>query len=208
MRRIIISAFLAATCLSAAVVLDRIAVVVGQRVVKLSDVERELRLTEFLNRETLDLSAAAKRKAAERLIDQQLIRDELSAGGYQRATDADAAAMLEQIRKNRYANSDAQLRAALMRYGLTEDQLKAQLLWQMTVLRFIEERFRPGVLITDADIRSYYDAHAALHKATLDAASPKIRENLEGERINQEFDTWLREQRQDKHIEYREGAFQ
>src|SRR5215470_13243834 len=83
--------------LGTSVVVDRIAVIVGKHAIKASDISRDLRLTEFLNREPLDLSAAARRKSAERLIDQQLIRTEIASGHYTRATDAEADALWKQI---------------------------------------------------------------------------------------------------------------
>ena len=46
--------------LSAAVVLDRIAVIAGTHVIKASDIDRDIRLTDFLNRAQLDFSASAK----------------------------------------------------------------------------------------------------------------------------------------------------
>ncbi|HVW11144.1 MAG TPA: hypothetical protein VHC90_21310, partial [Bryobacteraceae bacterium] len=91
MRSLILIAFLFAPgSISAAVVLDRTAVVVGNRAIKLSDVDRDIRVTSFLNRTAIDTSPAARRKAAERLVDQSVIRDEISTGDYQRATDAEA----------------------------------------------------------------------------------------------------------------------
>jgi len=47
---------------SAVVVLDRMAVIVGKHVIKTSDIDWDLRVTEFLNREPLDFSSQAKRK--------------------------------------------------------------------------------------------------------------------------------------------------
>ena len=48
----------------------------------------------------------------------------------------------------------------MKRYGLTEPKLREQLLWQLTVLQFIDERFRGGVVVTDDDVRDYYDEHS------------------------------------------------
>ena len=90
--------------------IDRIAVIAGKHVIKTSDIERDLRVTEFLNREPLSVTADRKRKAADRLIDQAIIRDEISTGEYRRATDADAKGMLDQIRKDRFGGSEARLR--------------------------------------------------------------------------------------------------
>jgi hypothetical protein len=194
--------------LNGAVVLDRVAVIVGRRVVKASDVDRDLRVSHFLNRQPLDLSADAKRKAADRLIDQEIIRQELLNGASGTATEQDANAYLQQLIRDRFSGSEAQLRAALEKYGLSEEGLRQQLLWQLTVLRFIDERFRPGVLVTDEDVAAYYQQHRAEFPANsnLEALEPKIREILTGERVNQVFEEWLSQMRKNMRIEYRVAA--
>jgi hypothetical protein len=195
-------------------VVDRIAVIVGKHVIKLSDIERDLRLTQFLNGEQLNLSTDAKRKQAERAIDQQLIRTELDSGGYSRATDSQAEALLHQIVQERYDGSESKMRAVLARYGLKEDELLAQLVWQLTVLDFIQQRFRPEVAISDEQVRAYYDEHIAeLRREHPDDSSyetlePEIRDALEGEPVTKEFENWLSQQRQQTKIQYRQGAFQ
>jgi hypothetical protein len=202
-----------AAALGNAVVVDRIAVVVGKRAVKASDIDRELRVASFLNRQPLDESPAARRKAAERLIDQELMRQELLAGQYAQPSEKDAAAYLQQLKRDRFNNSDTQFRAELSRYGLTEEQLRRQLLWQLTVLRFIDQRFRPAVVVTDEEAGAYFREHLAeLQKAypknnSFEALLPKIRDTLTGERINQAFEEWLTETRRGIRIEYREQAF-
>jgi parvulin-like peptidyl-prolyl isomerase len=195
------------------VVLDRIAVVVGRHVVKTSDIDREVRLTDFLNGQRLDLSPAARRKAADRLIDQQLIRDEIAIGGYATATRQEAEKLLAQIKAGRF-HGDAAFRAALRQYGITEPQLESQLLWQLTVLKFIEQRFRPGVLVSDQQVRDYYNQHQVELRRTsgtstsLDALRPKIEEILTGEQVNQQFFAWLEQARKQTRVEFREDAFQ
>jgi hypothetical protein len=199
--------------IKAAVVIDRIAVVVGKQAIKLSDIDRDLRLTEFLNNTPLDLSGAAKRKSAERLIDQAIIRDAIATGAWNRATDSDAAGMLDQIRRDRYAGSDANLRRQLMRYGISEDDLRAQLLWQMTVLHFIDERFRPGVVVNDQQVRAYYDQHLAQLRRenpannSFPAVEQKIRDILAGEEVDKQFEAWLDGARKDQRVEYNQEAF-
>jgi hypothetical protein len=196
--------------LSGAVVVDRVAIIVGKRVVKTSDLERDLRVSQFLNRQPLDLSPANRRKVADRLITQELIHQEVMNGGYSRPTEKDVDAFVQKLKRDRFSNSDAQLRSALARYELTEDELRQYLLWQLTVLRFIDERFRPGVLVTDEDVRAYYEANLAeLQKAnpknsSREALEPTIRETLIGERVNQNFEEWLTNTRQRLRIEYRD----
>ena len=197
-----------------AVVIDRMAVIVGKHVIKLSDIYRDLRATEFLNRQQPDFSAGARRKAADRLIEQTIIRDEIAHGGYKWASEADADAMLSKIRQDRFGGSDTRLRAALSGYELTEEDLRAQLLWQLTVLRFIDQRFRAGVLVTDEDVRNYYDQHLADLKrqypqdSSFQTLEPKIRASLEGERINQNFVQSMDQARKRVNVRYLQGAFE
>jgi hypothetical protein len=202
-----------AALLSGSVVVDRVAVVVGKRVVKTSDIDRDVRVSQFMNREPLKLNEVEKRKVADRLIDQELIRQEMMNGGYSQPSEQDVNTFLQQLQRDRFRGSESQLRAALTTYGLTEDQLRTYLQWQLTVLRFIDQRFRPGVLVTDEDVKAYYDQHQAeLEKAypqdsSLQALDAKIRETITGERINDSFDEWLKQTRSRTRIEYRDAAF-
>ena len=197
-----------------AIVLDRIAVVVGKVAIKSSDIERDIRVTAFLNHEPLVFTPDARKKAADRLIDQQIIRQEIATGEYPRASDADALALLNQIRASRFGGSDARMLAELNRCGLTKARLQEQLLWQLTVLRFIDERFRPGVQVSDDDIRKYYDEHLAEltrqypQDHTFPAIEPRIRELLEGEEINKQFEAWLTAARSRVWIEFHQEGMQ
>lgn len=207
--------FMVAFCalLPGAVVLDRIAVVAGTHAIKVSDIDRDVRLTQFINREPLNITAATKREAAERLITQDIIRQEIINGGYQRPPESQGAALEEQLCRDRYGNSTQRLREALQKYGLTQSELRERLLWQITVLQFINQRFRAGVVVTDDDIHNYFDQHAAeLRKQysnySLDALTPQIKTALEGERINQSFNEWLDQTRQGYRVDYKQEAFQ
>jgi hypothetical protein len=197
----------------AGVVVDRIAVIAGNHIIKTSDIDRDLRLTGFLNRQTVDFGAKARHDAADRLIDQQMIRQELAAEGYSRASDDDADELEKQIVRNRYQGSSPQFQSALQRYGLNEKQFHEQLLWQLTVLRFIDQRFRPGVLVTDEEIAAYYQEHLAEIRRespqnyTLEAVSARIRQTLESQRVDKDFDAWLTQMRHQNRIEFREAAF-
>ena len=200
--------------LSGSVVIDRIAVIVGKHAIKTSDIDRDVRATQFLNHERPDFSVDTKRKAAERLIDQTLIRDEMEKGRYARSGAGDLDAMFKRLLQDRFGGSAARMKDSLSEYGLGADQLRMQLQWQLDVMKFIEERFRPGVLVTDDEVRSYYDVRQADLKRqfpqlkTYEALAPKIRTSLEGERLNANFEQWLAQVRQRNRVEYRQGAFQ
>ncbi len=200
--------------LSAAVVLDRIAVVAANHVIKASDIDRDIRLTDFLNRAQLNFSASAKRESAERLITQQIIRDEIVSGGYRRPPESEAAELEGQLLRDRFGGSREKMRDALERYRLTEPELRGQLFWQITVLQFINQRFQGGVVVTDEDVRGYYDQHLAdlrreyAKDSSFETLAPKIRTSLEGERVNQAFNEWLDQARKSERVEFKAGAFE
>ncbi len=209
-----ISLLLLVSAATAGIIVDRMVVIVGKHVIKTSDIERDLRLTEFLNREPLKVNSDEKRRSAERLIDQEIIRQELLAAGFRRPDDTSASDLDVQLRQERFQGSQQRLREALGGYGLTAEQLHDQLVWQLTVLSFIEQRFRAATLLTNEDLRSYYDQHLAELRRqypqdnSFETLEPKIRASLEGERVNQNFTQWLEQSRKRYHIEYKQEAFQ
>lgn len=193
-----------ASLLSGGTVIDQIAVVVGKHAIKTSDIQRDLRITEFLNNEPPDNSIKAKRASAQRLIDQELIRADLASFSNTSSMESEANALLQQLVRDRFAGSEANLAGELQRRSLTKSQLLDQLQWQLVVLRFIDERFRPAVVVTDEQISDYYQKHSTeLRGMDLATATPKIRELLEGEQINQAFDDWLAQARKTAHVDYK-----
>jgi peptidyl-prolyl cis-trans isomerase SurA len=200
MRIATIAALAVSGVLSHAAIVDRIAVVAGKRVIKDSDIVEELRLTAFLNNEQPSFLPAARKKAADRLIDQEIIRNEIEEGDYPAASLAEAKNFLTSIKKDRFATAAAYTRA-LASYQIAEDDLIDRLCWQLTVLRFIDMRFRPGAHPTDAEIQQYYNQHRQQliasnpGKTTLAQLQPVIEETLAGEQVNKALDDWLRERR-------------
>lgn len=210
-RRTLLTGPLLAAMLMNAEIIDRIAVVVGNSVITSSELEREVRLTDFLNADKLDLSAAAKQRAAQRLIEQRLVRRELELTRYPTPPESEAAKMLENIRKQRFAGQ-AQFEEALRGYGVTEEDLKAHLHWQITALRFIELRFRPGIQVTDEDVQHELDRRlasggsAAPAPASLDDMRSRIRQELVDHRVDEQVDAWLKSAKERTKIEIREEA--
>src|SRR5581483_8478498 len=117
---------LLSTTLYGTTVLDRVAVVAGKHVIKQSDIDRDLRVTAFLNNAPLRFTPEAKRQSAERLIDQEIIRQEITTGNYNRPSEADAVALERQIIRDRFGGSEERFRRALADYGLTEQELRQQ----------------------------------------------------------------------------------
>lgn len=196
-------------------IIDRIAVTVDNRVITASQIILEIRLTAFLNGNKLDFSLAARRNAANRLIEQMLIRREMEVGRYSAPSPSDVEPMLKAVQEQRFPHAGEYLQA-FTQYGITEEELKAYLLWQLTLLRFLDIRFRPGVEVTDAQIQSYYDKNRANLEAraggsgnpTLDDLRDRIRRILTEEGVDRQMDAWLAEARKRSRIEFHEEAFQ
>jgi hypothetical protein len=182
-------------------IIDRIAIIVGNSPVKDSDIERNLRITDFLNNEPVDLGAVSRKKAAKRLIDQVFLRREIRIGDYPAATPEEAGQQLDALKKARFKTNAAYL-DAVRRYRLIDADLRIEFQWQLTVLRFIEARFRPAVLVSDEEIERYYHEHQAAlvrkhpGKASLEDLQQEIRDTITGEQVNKQFFSWLDEQRQ------------
>jgi len=183
--------FLLALTLSAAVV-DRVAVVVGNTVITETEVLQETRLEAFLNQTPLDLSAQARKTAAEHLVDQQLVRNEMRIGGYAKPAPADVDSMLRNFRQEHFT-SVSQYRAALDKYGITEDQLKEHLSWQLAAIRFTDLRFSPAA----AGIPDEQSAD----RVRPGAATPKSD-------VDQQMDAWLKQTRAATKVQFKPGAFQ
>jgi hypothetical protein len=204
------SLLLLIACIASAVIIDGIAVIIDNRIVKESDIKRDIRVTSFLNNENPDFSVASQRKALNRLIDQLFIRREIEVGGYPTATLQQADQQLERLKKERF-RTEAAFRQALRTYDLSELELRTQFQWQLTVLRFIDVRFKPAVLITGDEIAKYYRDHfAALRREypgkSVDDLHDRIRQMLTDEKVNQQFFTWLEEQRRTIKVEFREAS--
>jgi hypothetical protein len=195
-----------------AAVIDRVAVSVGTEAITESEIEREIRLTALLNTETPDISPASKREAAERLVEQALIRREIELSRYPTPEMSDIEKTLDQIKTIRFGGEKG-FQQALGRLNLTEEDVKRQLLWQTTLLRFIEMRFRPGVHVTDEDIREYFDKEIRPIAANGSGVSiedyrDRIEQAISGQRADKELDAWMKEARSRTRIVYHPEAFE
>ena len=174
----------------AGVVIDRVAIVAGNRVIKDSDIARDIRITSFLNGEQPDFTPKSRRASANRLIDQLFIRSEIEVGQYPVVPpESDVERLLAQTSRERRSE-----------YRISDEELKEQLLWQLTVLRFIELRFRPTVLVSDEDIQKYRREHPNERGKDRN----EIEEAIAAERVNQNFYSWLNRRRREMKIVYHE----
>jgi hypothetical protein len=196
-------------------IIDRIAASVARKVITTSDLDREIRVTAFLNGVKPDFSSANKHATIDRMIEQKLVERELENGRYPTPQPADILPALEAFRKRFYPN-DADYQRALAGYGITDDDVKRALLWQRTLLEFIEVRFRPGVQVTDQQIQGYFDKVVAPAARAAHPGQPvflsdyrdQIEQTLAGQKEDADMDTWLREAKRRNEITIHNEALQ
>ncbi len=193
-------------------ILDRVAVTVGKHVITESDILLDLRIGAFLDQKPVDVNGDQKRKAADRLVDQYLLLQEASISRQLLPTAADARQLLDQV-KAQYA-TETEYRAALARYGITEQQLSDHLLNGIRAMRFADLRFRPEVQLSDDDLHEYYDSMAAQWRRanpsqvpTFEASRDQIEKLLTDQRVTQALDRWLGTTRSETQILYKDQVF-
>jgi hypothetical protein len=196
-----------------AAVIDRVAVTLDSQVIAESEIMLEIRLTAFLNGEPVSATPQARKAAANRLIEQKLIRREIDLGRYSQSSPGEEESMLKQIQAQRFRGL-GEYHRALEKYGIDEDQLRAHLLWQLTLLRFIDVRFRPAIDVTDEEMHQYFVQHLpelekrAGKPVSLENVRSEIQDAVTEQLVDKQLADWLVEVRRRARIEFHPEAFQ
>ena len=179
-------------------VVDRITVSVGGEIITEQQVLLSLRSAALLNGEPVKETAADKKRAAQKMIELALIRIEMQTSRYPMPSEEQITESLAQVKKQRFGGNESEYQAELKSKQIHEIDLKDSLRWQLAILSFIDFRFRPGVQITEDEIRDYYQydyakEFAGKTKGTYNEARPEILEMLTQQRIDNLLDRWLNE---------------
>jgi hypothetical protein len=181
-------------------IVDRIVATVNGHAILQSDWEDALHYEAFIAGHSSEQLTPTERKAAlDRLIDQELLRQQIRSSDFQHASDQDIAARIQEIRRQYPgAESDSGWHASLNRYGLIEKDLKNRVALQLDLLRLVDARLRPTVQIDSKSIESYYNQEllpqlrqSGAPQIPLAQASPKIKELLTQRKIDQLLTAWL-----------------
>jgi len=207
-------AFLAfAAALMAGEVLDRVAVRVGTQVITLSEIRRHLRMEAFMENRQPDLRLEARRRAAERLIDQMLVRREFELNRYPSPPAEQVESNLELIRQARN-ESPEEFAKSLERYGFSMEDLRNEVVYEIALLRFVDFRFSAGVQVSDAEIREAYEKEVVPQAQqgnttppALEDARANILKLLTYRKTTAALEQWLAQARQQVKIRWFEEAF-
>lgn len=205
-----------AASLASAEIIDRVCVIVDRQVITMSALEERLRVAAFLNSEQVDLSAANRRRMAERLIEQALVQREMEISRYTMPNDQETGEYLGRIRKGLALTADA-FSKRLRQYRLTEEALRENLRVQLATIRFIDLRFRPGSAVSQADIQLYYretfapewqQANPGKTAPEIEDVEDVIEQTLLARQANDQLSEWLKQARASARVTFFEEAFQ
>jgi peptidyl-prolyl cis-trans isomerase SurA len=197
---LLLSALLFAPASAAADVIDRIVATVNGHVILQSDWDEGLCYEALLTNRTLAQFTDDDRRAVlDRLIDQELLRGQMSSADFPHATDAEVAARVADARKlYPQATSPEAWQALLAQYHLAEKDLFAHVRQQIDVMRLVDARLRPGVEIDSKSIEAYYRdkfvpklKQSGASEVPLAEVSAKIREVLTEEKVSELLVSWL-----------------
>ena len=211
--RLVLLALLAVASAHASDVIDRIVATVNGRVILQSDWDDAVCYEAFAEARPLDQVTPADRKAAlDRLIDQELLREQMPPTEI-RATAEEIQKRVQEIRQKYSGADEGAWRAALQRYGLREKELEARVALQLDVMRLVDARLRPTVQIDSRSIESYYQEtlipqlrQAGSKEVPLAEVTPKIKELLTQQKMNQLLVAWLQNLRAESNIRTSDAA--
>lgn len=195
-------------------VIDRVVVSVGQQVVTLSAVRRQLRIEALVANREPELGPESMRKAAERLMEQAIVLREMELSGYTAPPMAEAVAAVEKFLADR-KQTPAAFQAQVTRLGFSEDDFQKEVLWRISVQRFVNFRFAPGVQISDEEIGKYYReeftkeakaANAEVKMPDLDEVRETITLILASRKTNQALEQWIAQTKETLKVHFFEEA--
>ena len=188
-------------------VVDKIVAKVNGHPVLKSDWEEELAFEAFVNGREIDTLTPAERKAAlERLIDQELLREQVRPSAP--APKEIVAGKIGELRKLYPSPAgDEGWRATLSRYGMTQSILEKRLGDDLQLMRLVEDHLRPSIHIDAGAVETYYHEHLLpdLQKkggaeVPLAEVSARIKSLLAEQKLNELIAGWIQSLRSEGRI--------
>jgi hypothetical protein len=181
MRKVFLTAILATILPASAGTVDRIAAVIDEQVLTVTEVGQMAEMR-FFPRTAGETDDEYRRAILESLIAQALRLRDVERFGAPDVTAESIDARLQQIQSRFPSNADFD--AALVRAELSLDEFKALIKRQLQVEEYIQERFAPLVFVSNEEIESYRRNNRS------PGAIEEVRTILRGERLQQEIERW------------------
>ncbi len=190
-------------------VIDRIVATVNGHIILQSDWDQGLRYEALLSGRPLRLFTDEDRRAVlDRLIDQELLAEQMKSASFQHATEAEADVQIDNAR-TQYpdAVTEQDWQKVLARFDLTEPELVEHVRQQIDLMRLVDAHLRPAVQIDSKSIEAYYRdkfvpqlRQSGGSDVPLADVSGKIRELLTQQKVNELMVSWLQSLRSESKV--------
>jgi hypothetical protein len=183
--------------------LDGVVAIVNGDLILESDLDAEQRMTAF--QPYRDQTAVMREQLVDRLIDRDLILQQLQLQAEPEISDVAVDAELATLRKSipecvaAQCETDAGWERFVADQGFTLEELRDRWRQRMEVLQFVEQRFRMGIRIAQPEIDEYYQKTLAPGYVKQGATPPpeasvadRIQEILLQQQVNSLLDEWLK----------------
>jgi len=193
-------------------VIDDIIATVNRHAILESELEEALGFECLVNSRPLrDFTSDDRHQTLQRLIDQELIAEEMRSSSFVPATAAEISERIRELRKTVPTwKTDEGWHAALAGCGLTKEDVEERIALQVNLLRYLDLRFRPEVRIDRRAIENYYREQllpqlrrAGTPEPPLNQVAPMIEQLLVEQRINQLQSQWVRTLRSQAEVQVR-----
>ena len=190
-------------------VIDRIVATVNGRIILQSDWDEALSYEALLSGRALSFFTDEDRRAVlDRLIDQELLAEQMKSSSFKHASGEDAAVEIAEARKLHPEAATAEgWQALLARYGITEKLLTDHVEQQIDLMRLVDAHLRPAVQIDSKSIEAYYRdkfvpqlKQSGAGDVPLEEVSAKIREMLTEEKVSELMVSWLQSLRSESKV--------
>jgi len=193
-------------------VLERIVATVNRHAILQSEWDEAVAFECLMNDRPLqEMTGADRTQTLDRLIDQELIAEQMSGSSFVPATADQIGARVRELRQAVPAwKTDDGWRAALAKCGLTEEDAEERTAVQLNLSRYLDLRFRPQIHIERRTIEEYYQQKllpemraSGWPDKPFDQVAPKIEQLLTEQRMSELQDDWVRSLRLQAHIRLR-----
>ncbi len=195
-------------------IVDRVVANVNGHAVLQSDWDEEVAFESFSDaRDPASFTREERSSALDRLIDQELLREQLRPA--QVTPPEQVAARVAAIRKlHAGADKDEVWKAELERLGMTQSSLEKRVGEQLLLMRLVDDRLRPSVQVDQEAVEAYYKDHVVPEMSRsgsvatpLPEVSAKIRDLLAEKKMNELLSGWLASLRSTSQINSSEPGF-
>jgi peptidyl-prolyl cis-trans isomerase SurA len=194
--------------------LDRAIATVNGHVLLASEWDDQLRYECFMAKRPCQELAAEDRKAAlDRLIDQELLREQMHSAEFKLVSSSEVDQQMEGLKNQFTPQSEAKTWGqSLANYGISEKLVRDHVELELNQLRLVEARLRPSIQVDAQAVESYYKEQMLPKlppgkQPGLDQIAPKIRELLVETKLNELLSSWLETLRSQARIQVLDPSF-